>query len=336
MNPDLSSIPDQPMRPASTTESSTSATNVLLAYDGSSHAQAAVQLVKSTFGNCTAPGASEEDRPACRLTAITVLPTQSISNHERLQASLDQAMQSFQEAELKVEAILKAGHPAASINSYAQEINADLIIIGAQGLRSALGILLGGVAQQVVEYAHCPVLVVRAPFNGIRRVLVADDGSPYSQKAIEYLAPPCMGAESPASARRCSWLPPAAAITVMHVLPPPIPYEVAARAYTLGPEVVYAAPTEPLDVVAIMADEERQGRRILQEAEAVFAAAGIGIQTQMVRGDAAAELIQYTKDQATDLVICGSRGLSGISGWLVGSVSRKLVHYSGCSVLIVK
>lgn len=336
MNPELSPNSDQPERSAPAAEPATGVTNVLLAYDGSLHAQAAVQLVKSTFGSCAAAGDSEESHPSCRLTAITVLPTQSISNHERLQASLDQAAQVFAEAGLKAEAILKAGHPAASISSYAQEIDADLIVIGAQGLRSALGILLGGVAQQIVEYAQCPVLVVRAPFNGLRRVLVANDGSPYSQKAIEYLAPPCMGATAPEGARRCSWLPPSAAITVMHVLPPPIPYEVAARAYTLGPEVVYAAPIEPLDVAAIMADEERQGRRILQEAQAIFAAAGMGIQTQMVRGDAAAELIQHARDQSIDLLICGSRGLSGISGWLVGSVSRKLVHYSGCSVLIVK
>ena len=36
------------------------------------------------------------------------------------------------------------------------------------------------------------------------------------------------------------------------------------------------------------------------------------------------------------MVVCGSRGLSAVSGWLLGSVSRKLVHYAGCSVLIVK
>jgi len=42
------------------------------------------------------------------------------------------------------------------------------------------------------------------------------------------------------------------------------------------------------------------------------------------------------KDQKIDLIVTGSRGLGQIRSWLMGSVSRKLVHYSGCSVLVVR
>jgi nucleotide-binding universal stress UspA family protein len=54
------------------------------------------------------------------------------------------------------------------------------------------------------------------------------------------------------------------------------------------------------------------------------------------QGDAASEIIEYVKDRAIDLVVAGSRGLSPMRAWLLGSVSRKLVHYASCSVLIVK
>jgi nucleotide-binding universal stress UspA family protein len=37
-----------------------------------------------------------------------------------------------------------------------------------------------------------------------------------------------------------------------------------------------------------------------------------------------------------DLLVTGSRGHSPIRSWMMGSVSRKLVHYSGCSVLVVR
>ena len=119
---------------------------------------------------------------------MTVLPTQSIGGHEALQRSLDAVKEQLELQNLPVEALIKAGNPAASLNAYAEEINANLILIGAQGLRATLGILLGGVAQQVVEYSQCPVLVVRAPYTGINRVLLVTDGSPHSQRAVEYLA----------------------------------------------------------------------------------------------------------------------------------------------------
>ena len=75
---------------------------------------------------------------------MTVLPTQSIGGHEALQRSLDAVKEQLELQNLPVEALIKAGNPAASLNAYAEEINANLILIGAQGLRATLGILLGG------------------------------------------------------------------------------------------------------------------------------------------------------------------------------------------------
>jgi nucleotide-binding universal stress UspA family protein len=40
--------------------------------------------------------------------------------------------------------------------------------------------------------------------------------------------------------------------------------------------------------------------------------------------------------QAVDLIIAGSLGTSRGKGWKLGSVSRKLIHYAGCSILIVR
>jgi nucleotide-binding universal stress UspA family protein len=327
------------------TELHPEAMRILVAYDGSAHAQAAIKLAEDLFKPCVLG-------QKCSLTAMTVLPTQYIGGHETLQQSLDEVKQHLELQDMPVQALIKAGNPAASINAYAEEFNADLIVIGAQGLRATLGILLGGVAQQVVEYSHCPVLVVRAPYNGIKRVLLATDGSTFGQRAVEYLAPICPGVHKieqprfhekakPTSQheevhRRCSWLPPDARVTLMHVLPPPISPELAARAWSLGPEVLYPAPAAPLDVASIEADEQRQGERVLNQAQSVFEAAGLAVDTQLLRGDAATEIIHFAHQHAIDLIVCGSRGLSQVTSWLLGSVSRKLVHYANSSVLIVK
>jgi nucleotide-binding universal stress UspA family protein len=318
---------------------------ILVAYDGSAHAQAAIALAEDLFKPCVLG-------QHCSLTAMTVLPTQYIGGHEALQRSLDEVKERLELQELPVEALIKAGNPAASINAYAEEIDANLILVGAQGLRATWGILLGGVAQQVVEYSHCPVLVVRAPYQGIKRVLLVTDGSSHSQRAVEYMAPVCpekQDADKPRihdrtksishgeeARRRCSWLPPTARVTLMHVMPPPISPDLAARAWTLGPEVLYPAPAAPIDVTAMEADEQRQGQRILDHARAVFESAGLVVDAQLVRGDAATEIINYARQNEVDLIVCGSRGLSPVTSWLLGSVSRKLVHYANCSVLIVK
>jgi nucleotide-binding universal stress UspA family protein len=318
--------------------------NVLMAYDGSAHSQAALALVEDVFQTCAAGR-------QCFVSAMTVLPTQQFGEHEALQAALDAVAARLEAGGMPVETILKTGNPAASLIAGAEELRANLLVLGAQGLRATLGVLLGGVTQQVVEYANAPVLVVRAPYSGIRRVLVVVDGSSSSRAAVEYLAPACPEArhdpqrrihgdptgEAPQSARaRCSWLPEDAAIRVLNVLQPLIPPEVAARAWTLGPEVLYPAPLSPLDIENLQRDEEQAGQAVVEAARSLLASAGLPVETALVRGDPAAEILQYARDHRIDLIVCGSRGLNPVSGWLLGSVSRKLVHYASCSVLIVK
>jgi len=62
---------------------------------------------------------------------------------------------------LKAEAILAKGEPHDQIVHYAKSLGADLIVMGTYGRRGAERILIGSVAERVIEYASCPVLVVR-------------------------------------------------------------------------------------------------------------------------------------------------------------------------------
>ena len=59
--------------------------------------------------------------------------------------------------------LLRAGTPWEEILSTAQEVKADLIIVGTHGRRGLPRALLGSVAEKVVRLAPCPVLVVRQP-----------------------------------------------------------------------------------------------------------------------------------------------------------------------------
>jgi universal stress protein F len=57
--------------------------------------------------------------------------------------------------------VIRTGHPGREILSYAEETNADLIVIASHDPRWG-DFLLGSVAAFVVRHAHCSVLVVRA------------------------------------------------------------------------------------------------------------------------------------------------------------------------------
>jgi len=62
---------------------------------------------------------------------------------------------------VKDASLLAKGRPFDQIVRLAKEQNMDLIVMGTYGLRGAERILIGSVAERVIEYSPCPVLVVK-------------------------------------------------------------------------------------------------------------------------------------------------------------------------------
>jgi len=279
---------------------------ILLAVDGSGHSQAAAQLIH----DLPLPAGSE-------VTALAVYQPRRTPSHAALMDALDQTSHLLWGAMRRDRVGILHGHPAEALIHYADVHRIDLIAMGAQGLRASLGILLGGVAQQVVEYARQPVLVARKPYTGLRRVLLAVDGSLASDQAVSYLA------QLP--------LPRGVEVQVMHVLPPTEELDLALLAHPLQAEVLV-----PPETAAQYAAELREAQALVEQAVDRLKLAGIIANPTLVRGSAADEIIEAVSANGIDLIVVGSRGLSAIKGWWMGSVSRKLVHYSGCSVLVVK
>jgi nucleotide-binding universal stress UspA family protein len=74
---------------------------------------------------------------------------------------VNQHAQQLIQAGFTAEPICKSGDPAEEIMKVASKQKADLIVMGARGLGTIDRVLLGSVSMQVLQYAHCPVLVVR-------------------------------------------------------------------------------------------------------------------------------------------------------------------------------
>ena len=69
---------------------------------------------------------------------------------------------------------LAEGHPAAEILRVAETTQADLIVMGTHGRRGLKRLMMGSVAERVVENASCPVLTLKTPFpESVRETAVA-------------------------------------------------------------------------------------------------------------------------------------------------------------------
>jgi len=292
--------------------------NLLMGYDGSDHAQAAVTLICDAF--------KINQQPLAQVTLLAVFTPLMAGDLEPFRDSLESATQFLIDNGFDAKSEFLMGYPAEKIVEYSENLNPDLVILGAKGLRSALGILLGGVAQQVVEYSTCPILVVRAPYTGMQRIVLISDGSEHSQEATEFLGrfPNANQSE----------------VHVLHILPPlplkPSP-SLYARSFPVAPEVLPVYPYEPSEEeLSWQREEEQHGKSILDDSIHRLKKVGVDASPVLLRGDAAREIITFAENTNANLIVCGSRGLSQFRGWLLGSVSRKLVHYSNCSVLVVK
>jgi nucleotide-binding universal stress UspA family protein len=280
---------------------------ILLGDDHSEHALAATAMLEDLAFD---PG-----------TDVTVFrafaPTQS-TDLTLMEAMLNETCNRLRKKGFHAQPELQLGSPTERFLRYAEEQLPDLIILGAKGLRATTGILVGGVAQQVVEYAPCPVLMVRTAYKMLRNVLLATDGSASSRQALHFL-----GRLPLAAGTR---------LVVMHVLPPPpIPMP---ESTTSGREAAPLQVTE--EAAALMTKEEKDGQALVDSTLEALKTLGKPAEGILKRGDTATEIIKTVKEKAIDLLVIGSRGLNPIRNWMMGSVARKLVHYSGCSVLVVR
>ncbi|HLX37160.1 MAG TPA: universal stress protein [Candidatus Binataceae bacterium] len=88
-----------------------------------------------------------------------------IGEEQRMMAQkeLDKIVNRIRESGLKARPMLKVGSPFLEIIHTAKAENADLIVLGTHGRTGLAHVLMGSVAERVVQKAHCPVLTIRHP-----------------------------------------------------------------------------------------------------------------------------------------------------------------------------
>jgi nucleotide-binding universal stress UspA family protein len=97
---------------------------------------------------------------------------------------------------------------------------------------------------------------------------------------------------------------------------------------------MFSAATD-LSVELIRSSRETFGQ-VVAATVATLRAAGRTAEAELREGDPADQLVQAVHDIAGDLIVIGSRGHTGISRIVMGSVAHSVLLHARCSVLVVK
>jgi nucleotide-binding universal stress UspA family protein len=144
-----------------------------------------------------------------------------------------------------------------------------------------------------------------------RRILVPLDGSALSETALPHAI---------AMARATS-----SALALLRVVPSPGTIE--RRSAPAGAAVTQPRGTER---------EFQLARAYLREIAGHLRGDGFEVSTQILEGNPAAEIIEYSRNDATvAMVAMATHGRSGIGRWVFGSVAEKVLHAATKPLLLV-
>jgi nucleotide-binding universal stress UspA family protein len=182
--------------------------------------------------------------------------------------------------------------------------------MGTHGYRGLQHAFLGSVAERTLRSLDRPVLAVKespeAAARPIQKILLAVDFSPHSERAADVAA---------ALAARLH-----ASVDVVHVLELPrdwSPYLSAA-----GTELEQK----------IEEDRTRQLERVRKR----LASSKVRVATHLLQGHADTVIAETARKMGAHLIVMGTRGNTGLSHVLLGSVAERTLRAAACSVLCVK
>ncbi|MDD5190157.1 MAG: universal stress protein [Dehalococcoidales bacterium] len=217
----------------------------------------------------------------------------------------------------RVNTQINRGQPADEIVKYAEEKGVSLIIMVSHGHSGIMPWSAGSTATKVVQKSTIPVLLIRAgniagvtSVNPFSHILLPLDGSPFGESAIPLVLDLAAAFHSE--------------VELLRVV------ELVEHVHTVG------------GIDHFMFSDEQNKRMenevggYLHEIARRFLNAGINVKSVIKTGDAAMEIIKVSESGNFDLVAMSSHGKSGITKWVLGSVSHKILQAGKKPLLLVR
>lgn len=81
---------------------------------------------------------------------------------------------------------------------------------------------------------------------------------------------------------------------------------------------------------------KKENQEILSKCSEIATQKGLTINTFLLEGNPASEILNFSKKEKFDLLIMGRRGLGKFKELILGSISSKIVHHSPSAVLLIR
>jgi nucleotide-binding universal stress UspA family protein len=223
---------------------------------------------------------------------------------------------------LQVQTMIVNGIPGQEILSAIQKKKIDIAVLGSRGLSRISGLLLGSVSEWVLNDAPCSVLIGRPTARKTKsstslKILLATDGSRDAWKAVDVLKGLDLSSES--------------TLMLLHVIKKQV-YETGQVVKRTGKSRTEFAKLAK----GLCGDRDSTGARLLKDTRDALTSTKLNIQECMALGHEAQEILKAARISKADLVIVGSKGLSGLRRFFMGSVAQTVSQHAPCSVLVVR
>ena len=278
---------------------------ILLATDGSEDARLAARAAASLAGNAGAElhvvhAWQSVPHPAIDADYYEEVARRVLEEQVEFVAGVGAAV---------IEGHLVMGAPVDVILDLAEEMGAELVVMGSRGHGTLERLLLGSVSEGVVHHATRPVLVMRGGESAWppQRVVIGEDGSNAAKGAGEMAA--SIGALYGARG-------------------------ILVRAYPELPEADQVGRT--LDPRVVDDALRRAERELHERAKELRSFSGATLKIGLAAGDPAAAVLAAARGGvgAATLIAAGSRGLGPVRRLRLGSVSTKVLRAAEGPVLV--
>lgn len=231
------------------------------------------------------------------------------STRSKLNADLLDIKNTLFDAGIEANTIIVKGKVSESICHYADEINVDLLLIGAYNHNKLGKIFLGSTALKILRHSICPTLVIKndSP-STYQRVLIGVDFSQDVNATISMV----------------KHIAPNAEIVLAHFYD--IPFEGMLNHYA------------EIHDNQLMSYRTEIREDALKKMEAIADAANLDTANStiiVVQGDVVEKIMFFANDYGCDLLVLGKQGKNLTEEFLIGSVTNEIVNICTQDVFVI-